>query len=203
MDGSFACPDCGSEVAVRGLAPGRQVRCDFCHRLLEVPFLPRAADGPWKRRRFARPKWVGWAWVGLAALTAVIVTVGAFQFVKRQYQSVRERSISQLLTSSRRHEADGRLGQALIDLDAAIELARAAGPDALDRFKDEQKRRPELARSDAENLLAGLCRVHPPSFRLGDWLNLVARAREGPGSGVGCPCDPRAVPEHAQRADCI
>ena len=27
MDGSFACPECGSEVEVEGLAPGRQVRC--------------------------------------------------------------------------------------------------------------------------------------------------------------------------------
>ena len=43
MDGSFACPECGSDVEVRGLAPGRQVRCGFCHRLLEVPYLPRAA----------------------------------------------------------------------------------------------------------------------------------------------------------------
>ena len=58
MDGSFACPECGSDVEVRGLAPGRQVRCGFCHRLLEVPYLPRAAGPSWKRRRFARPKWV-------------------------------------------------------------------------------------------------------------------------------------------------
>ena len=66
MDGSFACPECGSSVEVTGLAPGRQVRCGFCNRLLEVPFLPRAADAPWKRRRFARPKWFIWACAALA-----------------------------------------------------------------------------------------------------------------------------------------
>ena len=40
MDGSFACPECGSTVEVEGLTPGRQVRCEFCQRLLEVPYLP-------------------------------------------------------------------------------------------------------------------------------------------------------------------
>ena len=44
MEGSFACPECGTFVEVHGLAPGRQVRCGFCNRLLEVPYLPRAAD---------------------------------------------------------------------------------------------------------------------------------------------------------------
>ena len=71
MDGSFACPECGSSVEVGGLAPGRQVRCGFCDRLLEVPFLPRAADAPWKRRRFGRPKWLNWAWAALAIASIV------------------------------------------------------------------------------------------------------------------------------------
>jgi hypothetical protein len=176
MDRSFACPECGSEVQVRGLAPGRQVRCGFCHRLLEVPFLPRAADAPWKRRRFTPPKWVAWAWVGLAAVAAVIVVAGAFQFLRRQYDSIQERSISQLLDSSRRHESGGRLGEALIDLDSALELARSAGGATLGRHKVEQKRRPELARRDAELVLDRLGRIEPSSFRVGDWLNLIARA---------------------------
>ena len=69
MDGAFACPECGSSVEVGGLAPGRQVRCGFCDRLLEVPFLPRAADAPWRRRRFGRPKWLNWAWAALAIVS--------------------------------------------------------------------------------------------------------------------------------------
>ena len=128
MDGTFACPECGSEVEVHGLAPGRQVRCGFCHRLLEVPYLPRAADAPWKRRRFAHAKWVPWAWIALAAISVALVAAGAVKFLKRQYDSIQDRSISQLFDSSRRHEADGQLGEALIDLDTALEMARKIGP---------------------------------------------------------------------------
>jgi hypothetical protein len=176
MDGSFACPECGSEVEVRGLAPGRQVRCAFCHRLLEVPYLPRAAGPSWKRRRHARPKWVAWAWVGLCALLAVVVAAGAVQFLRRKYDSIQDRSINQLLQSSQRHEADGRLNEALIDLDAALELADKAGPAWVKRREEERTRRPDLARRDAEAVLAGLCRNPSSTFRLGDWLNLIARA---------------------------
>ena len=99
MDGSFACPECGTDVEVQGLSPGRQVRCGFCHRLLEVPYLPRAAGAPWKRRRFARPMWVAWAWVGLSLLLVVILAAGAVQFLRRQYDSMQDRSINHLLDS--------------------------------------------------------------------------------------------------------
>jgi hypothetical protein len=112
MDGSFTCPECGSEVEVRGLAPGRHVRCGFCHRLLEVPYLPRAANALWKRRRFVRPRWVTWAWAALALISAVVVVAGAWRLLKRQWTSYQERSVNQLLESSRTHEAGGRLGQA-------------------------------------------------------------------------------------------
>src|SRR5580700_2310946 len=122
MDGSFACPECGSSVQVKGLAPGRQVRCGFCDRLLEVPFLPRAADAPWRRRRFGRPKWLNGAWAALAIVSAMILAAGAFRVIKRQYHSAQARSINQLLESSLGHETDGRLDLALIDLDAALEL---------------------------------------------------------------------------------
>jgi len=180
MDGSFACPECGSEVQVRGLAPGRQVRCGFCHTLLEVPYLPRAADAPWKRRRFVRPRWVKWAWAALALIGTVVLVAGCWRFLKRQYDSYQERSVTQLLESSRRHEAGGRLGQALIDLDAALELAGRAGPGARSRVSQEQKKRPDLARRDAGEILNRLSRHEPPAFSVGAWLNLRARAAKDP-----------------------
>jgi len=180
MDGSFACPECGSEVAVRGLAPGRQVRCGFCHRLLEVPYLPRAADAPWKRRRFVRPRWVTGAWAALALIATVVVVAGSWRLLKRQYDSYQERSVTQLLESSRRHEAGGRLGQALIDLDAALELASRAGPGFRRRLRQEQKKRPDLARRDAGDILNRFSRQVPPAFSVGEWLNLRARAAKDP-----------------------
>ncbi len=176
MDGSFACPECGSDVEVRGLAPGRQVRCAFCHRLLEVPYLPRAAGPSWKRRRFARPKWVTWAWAGLSVVVAALVTAGTVEFVRRRYNSMQDRTINQLLVTSQRHESEGRLGEALIDMDAALELAGKAGPAWDKRREEERGKRAELARRDAGSRLALLSRNESSTFRLGDWLNLIAWA---------------------------
>ena len=176
MDGSFACPECGSEVEVRGLAPGRQVRCGFCHRLLEVPYLPRAAEAPWKRRSFTRPRWVRWAWIGLSALLVVILAGGVFKFLRRKYDSIQDRSIQQLLDSSQHHEGEGRLGEALIDLDAALDLAEKAGPDWSNRLALQRTRRSDLARRDAHAVLEALEKSQSPTFPLGNWLNLIARA---------------------------
>ncbi len=176
MDGSFACPECGSEVEVRGLSPGRQVRCGFCHRLLEVPYLPRAAGASWKRRRFERPKWVAWSWVALSLFLVVVLAGGAIQFLRRQYDSIHDRSIKELLDSSRRHEAGGRLGEALVDLDAGLDLAEKAGGKWTNRRQSEQARRPDLARRDAQHVLDGLSASRSSPLRLGDWLNLIARA---------------------------
>ena len=176
MDGSFACPECGSSVEVKGLAPGRQVRCGFCNRLLEVPFLPRAADARWKRRRFARPKWFVWVSAALAVVLVAILATWAFRFVTRQYDFAQQRPINHLLESSKVNEADGRLDLALLDLDTAIEMARKAGPDYLVRLDDWGKKRPGLARREAENVVDRLRSARPLAFPLGDWLNLIARA---------------------------
>ncbi len=176
MDGSFACPECGSDVEMRGLAPGRQVRCGFCHRLLEVPYLPRAAGPSWKRRRFARPKWVTWAWAGLAVVVVAMVVFGAVEFLRRRFNSIQDRAINQLFVTSQRHESEGRLGEALIDLDAALELAGKAGPAWVKRLEQERSKRADLARRDASSRLGLLCRNQSSTFRLGDWLNLIAWA---------------------------
>ncbi len=181
MDGSFACPECGSEVEVAGLAPGRQVRCGFCHRLLEVPYLPRVSAGTWKRRRFGHLKWVRWAWVALGATVVVALGFVAIRFVGRQYHSIRERSIHELVASSRDHEADGRLNQALVELDAAIEMARGSGETVGFAMDEERRHRAELARREVEGVLDALARPGSrPSYPLGDWLNLVARAGKDP-----------------------
>jgi hypothetical protein len=180
MDGAFACPECGSSVEVGGLAPGRHVRCGFCDRLLEVPFLPRAVDASWKRRRFARHKWLGWAWVALAVAFALVVAIGAFQWITRQYQSAQQRSINRLLDSARDHESVGRLDQALLDLDTALEIAQKAGPRYTTQLGEWRKKRAEVAVRDAQNALDLLGRTPADSFVLGNWLNLVARAEHDP-----------------------
>jgi hypothetical protein len=112
----------------------------------------------------------------LSALLVFILAGGAVGFLRRQYDSIQDRSIKELLDSSRRHEADGRLGEALVDLDAGLELADKAGEKWVKRLQSEQTRRPDLARRDAEQVLEGLVGSRSTPFRLGDWLNLIARA---------------------------
>jgi hypothetical protein len=178
MDGSFACPECGSSVEVAGLAPGRQVRCGFCNRLLEVPFLPRAADARWKRRRFKQARWFPWACAALAIAFVAIVCTGVIRFVARQYDSAQQRSIDQLLGSSKANEADGHLDQALIDLDTALELARKAGPTYVARIDEWAKKRPALARREVELAIERLSKADRASFQLGFWLTLVTRSEK-------------------------
>ncbi len=177
MEGSFACPECGTFVEVHGLAPGRQVRCGFCNRLLEVPYLPRAADSTWRRRRFGRPKWLPWVWAAVTVLLVAILAAGSSRFLNHQWHRSQERSINHLLESSRQHEADGVFGEALIDLDAAIDMARRADPSYLNRLDGWRKERAVLARRDAQSVIERLLRTRSPEFPLGDWLNLVARAQ--------------------------
>jgi hypothetical protein len=176
MDGSFACPECGSEVEIEGLAPGRQVRCGFCHRLLEVPYLPRVPS--WKRRRFGHPAWVRRAWVAVAAVAVIAVSIGAIRLLGRHYRSVQKGSINKLLASSRDNEGAGRLDLALVELDAALDLARRAGQQAHFHFEQEERRRGDLARRDAQSALDRLVRHGPQSFPLGEWLTLIARTRK-------------------------
>jgi len=163
-------------VELAGIAPGRQVRCGFCHRLLEVPYLPRAGEDQWKRRRFQRPWWVVWAWAGLGIATAIIITAGAFSFLKRHHHSSQERSIRDLLESSQRHESAGRLTEALLDFDAALALAHKPDGPVLGPVEEYRHRREDLAHREARGVIDRLSHAGSSPFPLGDWLNLLARA---------------------------
>ena len=176
MDGSFACPECGSQVEVHGLAPGRQVRCGFCEQLLEVPYLPRMPAGPWKRRRFTRSRWVIWSAGTIGIVLAVLLVAGLLQSARSHLRSVEKGSIQKLFDSSREHEKAGRFGQALIDLDVALDLAGKSRTTDPDTIEEERKRRGDLARKDVQTLLDQLVSRSPTSLPLGEWLNLIARA---------------------------
>jgi hypothetical protein len=176
MDGSFACPECGSLVEVQGLAPGRQVRCGFCQRLLEVPYLPRVPAGPWKRRRFGRSRWITWTLGAAGAILAVLFVVVGLRYVRKQFRAVEKGSIQKLIESSRVQEESGQLGQALIDLDVALNLLRKAEPADGPAIEELQRRRGDLARRDTRAVLDQLAGHSPASLPLGEWLNLIARA---------------------------
>ena len=175
MDEAFACPECGETVEIRGLAPGRQVRCGFCHRLLEVPYLPRVEESGWKRRRFGRPWWVPWAWTLLGVVTAVVLLIATVRFLEHQERSRLARSIDQLVASSRVHDSEGDLGQAVVDLDAAINLCADQKSGHGELRGRLRATRQDLARREARARLEQLGAESASNFTLGDWLNLEAR----------------------------
>ncbi len=178
MDGSFACPECGSEVAIGGVAPGRQVRCGFCHRLVEVPYLPRVAAGGWKRRRFGGWNVVRWAW-GVAALLVVLALIWTgLRMARRQYQWLHDSAITEMLASSRANEAEGHLDQALVELDAALDLIRRSSDPGSFSLEENREHRAELARREVGKVLDRLVAEDREVFPLGDWLNLIARSEK-------------------------
>lgn len=172
MDGEFACPECGQTVKVRRLGPGRQVRCGFCKRLLEVPFLPRTSAG-WKRASFSRPRWVAWAWIGVGFLTVALVSTAAMKVILSQERAVRKRGIDRLLASSEAHEQAGRFDLALLDLDSALGLVPSAASDYAERADALEERRRKLARRDVQDVIGKL--DGRDARALGDWLNVQAR----------------------------
>jgi hypothetical protein len=180
MNGSFACPECGGIIELRGLAPGRQVRCKFCQQLLETPYLPRVPTAWGKRRGSVWPKWVVWAWSAVGVAVAVILVWGSLRSWHKHYQSVQEASIHKLIESSEAHERAGHLNGALIDLDAALELAQTTEGSHGMTWEGQRKRRQDLARREVEEALDCLVRHGLSSLPLGDWLNLIARSDHDP-----------------------
>lgn len=180
MDDAFACPDCGTFVQIKGLAPGRQVRCGFCHRLLEVPYFPRVAETGWKRRRFQRPWWVAWAWSMLGLLGLLIAVIAAAQFVGRHERDRLARSIDQLIDAAQVHEKAGNADQAVVDLDTAIQLCPQTSAEQSERILDLRSRRQNVARRGAQEVLERLGQDPNQEFPLGDWLNLEARVAADP-----------------------
>src|SRR5260370_10276102 len=106
MDGTFACPECGCEICLRGLSPGRQVVCDWCKSLVEVPYIPRADQIKRMRRdrtraRAHRLRLPAWAWAVAGLLSVAIVLASVGRVVVGRWQSAEAATVAQLVESSR------------------------------------------------------------------------------------------------------
>jgi hypothetical protein len=110
----------------------------------------------------------------------MILVTGSIRFLRKHHDSTLKRSIQRLLETSRQHEDAGDLNQALIDLDAAMDLARQSNPAGISQLAEYQTRRRSLAQREVEATLERLVRRDQSSFTLGDWLNLIARLPRDP-----------------------
>ena len=143
-----------------GLAPGRQVRCGFCDRLLEVPFLPRAADG-FLEAPSVSPAEMAELGVGRSGRLCRRRSWRPGRSSSSRDNTILPSSDRSIISSSHlgTTRPTGRLDQALIDLDTALEMARKAGPTYIARLDDWQKRRTDLALRDAQNVARRLARL--------------------------------------------
>lgn len=187
MDGSFACPDCGCGIRLKGLSPGRQVRCDWCGAMVEAPYIPRAEEVRRLRRvRSARRRgrWTFWARAVLGVLVLAIVAVGGERAVRSRHDHVKADELAVLLESSREAEKAGRLGEALYEIEGALSVARALRPPP-SNLEELNRRRDTLALREAKAQVAALASVSSgtaadPARAVGTALTLLARAAKDP-----------------------
>ena len=101
MGGSFACPECGTELAPEGLTPGREVQCAECSTWVEVPYLPRVAPPKRAQGRRKRPAWE-WKLLRFAIAFAVVAVLGlvASQMIGSKVRNDRERVFAELVASA-------------------------------------------------------------------------------------------------------
>lgn len=186
MREAFACPECGCEIVVTGVSPGRQVRCGWCNSLVEVPFIPRGGTIGRARRSGRRRAWWSWrawpAWarVAVAVLTVLVAVAIGFRVVASRRRSAGEAVLARLVASAANAEKAGRLGEALVDLEAALAHADRTTPAPPERDA-LRRRRDELAVREAGTQLEALARpASDPARAVGKALTLRARAARDP-----------------------
>ena len=180
MVGSFACPECGLELELEGLSPGRQVQCGECLTWVEVPFFPRASG--WKRDRRPRRRS---AWESNVLRAAVVFAVVALlglagvKMIDGRVRSGHEQVLAELVASADTAEACGRYDVALREIAGAVVLAREAGPRGSGRLDELIRRRDRVSVLEARARLAAVDALDPDSA-VGESLTLVDRARADP-----------------------
>ena len=180
---TFACPDCGTELKVAGLIPGREVQCAVCGTAVEVPYLPReggsSSHSASKRGKLKAPWLLRLAWVA-AGILGVILVVGAVrQSVKSRIFADRESRVVELLASAASHERAGRLERALVESEAAVALLRSVEPCSPGRREEVARQRSRLSLREALRKLE-LLDTMEARRAVGECLTLRVRAESDP-----------------------
>ena len=185
MEGVFACPECGLEIEIQGLSPGRETRCDWCSALVEVPFIPRAEQIKRLRTqtRGSLRFWPRWVWCVIVLLCFMIVAAGLNLWIQSRWRSEDSDSLAKLLATSAESERSGRLDEALVRIEGALALLKKGNRShGSTEFAQLKERRDALARREFM-LALGALRKSPPNADsefeplIGQGLNLLARTR--------------------------
>ncbi len=179
MASDFACPECGAEVELTGVAPGRQVQCAFCETWVEVPYLPRA--GQIRRRRFdSKDAWKRWAFLGGCIAAAVVVlALLATLLIRTRIRSEREHEVTTLIESAENAAAAGRFEVAVFESEAALARLKGFEPVDSDRTKELRGKRDEFARREVQARLERIASVEPGAA-VGACLTMLERSRADP-----------------------
>lgn len=192
MDGSFACPECGTELTLKGLSPGRQVRCGWCETWVEVPFLPRAGTKPRFRRTQAekrRRAILAWGLLGVAGLLLAAVTTA--RLVRSQGRARVEKALAESIDSAKAFEGSGQLDEARAELEKALKTLEALGPGQATRIEALRHQRDQLARRSAQARFAATAAL-PPDRAIAECLALRKVVRADPTlSGLESAIDER------------
>ncbi len=177
MTGTFACPECGDEVTLKGATPGREVQCSRCATWVEVPYLPR--DGVWTRPRYrkARRPWlIPLGWAGVALLALAIAFVAGSKYIESRGRSSREATLAEFIRTADQAEKLGRVDRALSEIEGALAYLRQGDRRASDRLADLRRRRDSLSIREAESRIVSAAKQEPDAA-VGQLLTLQARAR--------------------------
>jgi hypothetical protein len=177
MAGVFACPECGQELEVEGLSPGREVQCAGCSTWVEVPFLPRASGWKRGRRSTARSPWESKLLRG-AILFASVVLLGlvAVRMVVGRVRSGKELVLAALIASVDEAESSRRYDTAFREIEAALAHARTMGLEGSGRLDELKERRDRLSVVEAEVGLAAVDGLNPDEA-VGESSRIAERAK--------------------------
>ena len=190
MQGVFGCPECGARITLDRKTAGRRVRCGRCATLVEVPFLPRAAGGRRRRKRWP------WAKLGAGAVAAVLLAIGARFAVRRALDARHADAVAAAVAELDAAEDRGDLGSAYRAAEAALTLAESHGVEPPGGRSRLVERRDELARREVEARLDALGAASP-DLAFGEARTLAARVAADPAL---TPLDDRVADALAESA---
>jgi hypothetical protein len=177
MTGVFACPECGLELAVEGLSPGREVQCEGCSTWVEVPYLPRTIGPRQVRRPSRRSPWASKALGGAIAFAAVaLLGLMATRMIGGRVRSDRERVLEELVASVDDAELCRRHDVALREIEGALAHARTFEREGSSRLAELAGRRDRISFLEAKGRLAKVDSLDPEAA-VGESLILAARAK--------------------------